>query len=245
MKRKLAVAAVVVLGALAVYIGLNFSLGSAVRVAVNRLGPRLTKTKVELAGAYLSPLSGSGTLSGLYVGNPPGWSPGKAFYLGKIHIRVAPSSLFGDHIVVKEVLIERPDFVYETKVVSSNIGDLLKAIDQASGSGQAGAAATKGGKPLKFEVKRFRLEGGRVTLGVGSAAMVLPMPPIELDDLGTAQGGITSDQLALAVVRTMMNSVVGATTRAAGKIGSTMGAAAGNAVGKASESLKGLFGGQK
>jgi hypothetical protein len=43
----------------------------------------------------------------------------------------------------------------------------------------------------------------------------------------------------------MLNGVVSATTQAAGKIGSTMGAAAGNAVDKASERLKSLFGGQK
>src|SRR5665213_1612590 len=110
------------------YISAVFFLGSIVRAAVNRLGPALTQTKLELASANLSPLSGSGTLSGLFVGNPQGWSSDKAFYLTKVHIDVVPSSIFSDHIVVNEITIDGPEFVYETKIVSSNIGDLLKNI---------------------------------------------------------------------------------------------------------------------
>jgi len=104
--------------ALVAYLGLQFLLGSVVKTAVNRMGPKITQTKVELASAKLSPLSGAGTLSGLYVGNPPGWSSEKAFYLGQVHVDMAPFSIFGDHIVLNEVTIDSPEFVYETKLVA-------------------------------------------------------------------------------------------------------------------------------
>jgi uncharacterized protein involved in outer membrane biogenesis len=239
MKHKLLIAGVVlVVAALVVYFGADFFLGSVVARGVNRFGPRITQTKVTLAGAHISPLSGSGTLTGLFVGNPRGWASEKAFYFGKVHIEVAPGSLFGDHIVVNEVLIDKPEFVYETRVVSSNIGDLLQNIRGTARGSQAEQAATKSGKPIKFEIHHFHVTNGRVTLGVGPAAVTFPMPPVELTDVGKSEGGFTSGELAVAIMHSLSGSVVQASTQAAGKIGSTLGAAAGHG-------LKDLFGGKQ
>lgn len=219
------------------YVGLSFFLGSIVRAGVNRFGPQITGTKVELAEAEISPLSGSGTLHGLVVGNPKGWSDANLFSVGKMHVKMRPFSVLGDHIVIDEITIENPEFLYETKIISSNVGDLLKNI-QGSSDNKTADATTKSGKPLKFEVKHFHLEGGKVTVGVGAAAVPVPMPPIDLTDLGTAEGGITSSQLAVAVMRSVTGSVVSATTQAAKKLGGAMG-------GAATDALKGLFGGKK
>ena len=220
----------IVVVALVGYVGLDFFLGSIVKGGVNRFGPSITQTRVELAGAQISPVSGSGTLTGLFVGNPAGWNSDKAFYFAKIQLAVDPSSILGDHVVVKEISIDGPEFVYETKVVSSNIGDLLKNIDGGSSNSSSKQATASNGKPMKFEVKHFVVQNGRVTVGVGAKAVTLPMPRIELTDLGTKEGGITSDQLALAIMRNLSASVVSATTGAAAQIGSTMGAAASSAV---------------
>src|SRR4051812_37759840 len=163
-----------------VYVGLQFFLGSIVKKGVNTFAPKITQTKVELSSAKLSPFSGVGTLDGLFVGNPEGWSSPKAFYLGKIHVDIEPRSLFGDHIVINEIVIEQPEFVYETRVVASNIGDLLKNIEQSVGSKDRSAQPTaKDGQPKKFEVKRFVLQNGQVTVGVaGAGAVSATMPPL-------------------------------------------------------------------
>src|SRR5262249_34696785 len=151
---------------LVAFVTLQFFLGSIVKTAVNNFAPKITGTKVTLDSAAISPLSGVGTLSGLMVGNPTGWTSEKAFYLGKIHVDVAPFSILGDHVVVNEIVIEQPEFVYETKIVASNIGDLMKNIETATGSKDKGAQPTaKNGRPVKFEVKKFTLRNGKVTLG--------------------------------------------------------------------------------
>lgn len=245
-KMLLYLAGILVVLALVTYVGLQFFLGSIVKAGINNFAPKLTQTKVELADAHISPLSGIGTLNGLYVGNPKGWTSEKAFYLGRIHVDVEPFSILGDHIVVNEITVDQPEFVYETKLVSSNIGDLLKNIEAAAGGQGGGPQATaKNGKPIRFEVKKFVLTNGKVTLGVGIAALTLPMPPITLENLGTSEGGITPGQLAFAVMRSVTGSVVSATLQAAGKIGTTSGAAASEGVKKAGEAIKGLFGGKK
>lgn len=219
-------------------------LGSVVRAGVNRVGPQMTQSKVELAGASVSPLSGSGTLTGLTVGNPKGWSDQPAFSLGRIHFSVVPSSLFSDTIVINDLTIEQPEFTYETHIVASNIGDLLKNIEAAVGSGRD-QAPDKTGKPRKYIVKHFQLQNGRVAVGVGPAALPLPLPALELNDLGVAEGGLTGGQLSFAVMRAVMPNIIAATTGAATKLGGTMGAAAGDAVKRAGEGLQKLLGGKK
>ncbi len=247
MKKLLIILAIVAGLGVVAFIALEYFLGHIVTAGVNNFAPKLTQTKVVLAGAKISPLTGSGTLSGLVVGNPKGWSDTDLCSLGKVHVSIAPFSLLGDHIYVNEITIEAPEFNYETKIIASNVADLLKNIEAAMGGGKdaAPAATTKSGQPIKIAVKKFRLANGKVRLGLAGAGMTLPMPDIELNDLGTAEGGITPDQLVFAVMKSVTSSVVTATTKAAGQIGGTSGAAAAEGAKKAVEGIKGLFGGKK
>lgn len=241
--------ALVVIGALVA----SLFLGSIVTKGVNRFAPGITGTKVTLDSASISPFSGSGTLNGLFVGNPEGWKSDKAFSFGKVHVSVVPASLIGDHIIVKEMIIEAPEFVYETKIISSNIKDLLKNIEENIGGTfkkkPTEQPTTQDGKPLKFEVKSFRLENAKVTLGVGPTAITLPMLPLVLTDLGTAEGGITPDQLATKVMANILANITKAVANSALSIGSASGAAATDAASSAAKNagagIKKLFGGDK
>lgn len=233
---------VVVIGG---FITAQIFLGSIIKAGVNKFAPGITQTKVELAGASVSPLSGSGTLTGLVVGNPKGWSENNLCALGKIHVDIAPLSLLGEHIVIELIEIDAPEFSYETKLVASNVSDLLKSIEQSTGGGKDKPAAQGESSPVKFAVKKFKLTNGKVRVGVGAGAMTLPMPPIELTDLGTKEGGITPNQLAVAVMRSVTTSIVSATAKAAGEIGKTGGAAAAESAKQVGDAIKGLFGGGK
>ncbi len=245
-KKILAIGGILVVLVAGSYVAVAFFMGSIVKAGVNKMGPRLTQSKVELASASLSPLTGVGTLSGLSVGNPAGWSEGRAFYLGSVHVEMEPRSVFGEPIVINELTIDRPEFNYETRFVSSNIKDLLNNIQAYTGKGEP---AGRDEKPKKFIVKKFRLTNGKATLGVGSTAVPVPLPAISLDNLGVAEGGITSGQLAGAIMQDVLGTIVAGTADALGKIGATAGAAgfekSGEAAKKAEEAIKKLFGGKK
>ena len=85
------------------------------------------------------------------------------------------------------------------------------------------------------------MTGGTVTLGVGPTSVTVPMPPIELNNVGGDEG-ITSDQLAVAVMRAVSADVLQTVVQAATKVGGNLGGAAGDAAKNAANSLKGLFG---
>jgi hypothetical protein len=228
---------VLVVACAAVYLGLDLFLGSVVRAGVNGFGPRLTGTKVELGSASISPLTGSGTLRNLVVGNPTGWSDQNAFSLGRVHIKVEPFSIFRDHIVIDEIIVDGPEFNYETKVVSSNIKDLLKNIDAFSANSDAGKTPTaKNGQPIKFVVMKFRMTNATARLG----GLPIPLPPISMDGLGVSEGGITPDQLAGAMMKNVLAGIVTGSADALGKVGATAGA---NAAEQATDTFKKLFGG--
>jgi hypothetical protein len=207
---------------IAAYFVAAYAMGSVVKAGVNRVGPGITQSKVELAGASLSPLTGSGTLTGLAVGNPKGWSENNAFFLGRVSINLEPRSILADTIVINEIIIDQPEFLYETKFVSSNIKDLLKNIEAYAGAKkEIGKEET--GPPKKFIAKKLRLTNGRATLGVGVAALPVPLPEISLDNLGVAEGGITGSQVAAAVMKDVLAKIVTATAGALGQLGGTAG----------------------
>ncbi len=207
MKKFLKIVAVlVVLGVIAL-VAVGFFLGPIVTKAVNTAGPKITGTRVELASASISPLNGGGTLAGLFVGNPEGWSGDKAFYLGEVRASVRPASLLSDCVVVDEVFIEAPEFVYEQRLLGgSNIDALLKQIEtNTGGGGKAPPASEPGaGEPMKFIVKSFRLQNAKMSLVAAGQTITVPLPPLTLTDLGVAQGGITADQVATAVLRQVL-----------------------------------------
>lgn len=231
---------------LAGYFIAAYAMGSVVKAGVNKVGPGITQSKVELAGANLSPLTGAGTLTGLAVGNPKGWSENNAFFLGKVSIDVEPMSVFGDTIVINEIVIDQPEFLYETKFVTSNIKDLLKNIEQYAGGGKEIGADKQEGAAKKFIVKKFRLTNGKATLGVGAAALPVPLPEVSLDDLGVKEGGITGGQLASAIMRDVLSKIVTATAGALGQLGGTAGNTSiektKEAARQLGDAVKGLFG---
>jgi len=224
----------------------SFFLGSIITRGVNSFGPKLTNTRLTLSNADISPFSGSGTLRGFVIGNPAGWSDADLASLGKVRVSVVPSSIRGDHIIINDIDVEAPVFDYETRLSSSNVNDLLANIEKAGGGSSAPRAVAKDGKPLKIEVRHFRVHNGVVRLGAGRAGAVrIPLPPIELSDIGTRENGVTPDQLATVVMKSVTSNIVRATTQAAMKVGGTAGAAATEGAKRATGAIKGLFGGKK
>ncbi|MDP3069795.1 MAG: hypothetical protein Q8N18_05870 [Opitutaceae bacterium] len=249
MKKLLIILGLLAILAVAAVVYVSMNLGQIVTAGVNRYGPQLTQTKLTLESARISPFSGIGTLNGLVIGNPKGWSDANLASLGKIHLDVVPSSLRGDHIIINEVIIEAPVFNYETKIISSNVADLLANIEQALGGAKPAADGktqpAASGAPVKFSVKKFRLLNGSVRVGLGPAATIVPLPAMEIDELGTKEGGITVAQAASVVMNQIVGKIVGVTAGAASDLLMTGGAASAESMKKAGEAIKGLFGGGK
>ncbi len=222
MKKLLKLFAVLALLGVIALVVIGIFLGPIVTKAVNTVGPKITGTTVTLDGAKVSPLTGGGTLTGLFVGNPAGWTGDKALYLGEVRASVQPWSLLGDHIVVNEVFIDGPEFVFEKKLLGgSNIDALLAQIEANMGTGKSATtpSAETPAEPIKFAVKSFRIQNAKMTLVAAGQPITVPLPPLTLTDLGVPEGGITPDQVATKVLKNVLGQMGTASVAALKDVG--------------------------
>ena len=120
-----------------------FSLNSIVKKGVETVGPKLTKVDVRLGSAKLSPFSGSGQLTKLFVGNPEGYKTPSAIQVGDVKMGVEVGSLFSNTLAVDEVNIQAVSPVSILGAGAAAGAAAAGAAAAASGAG-AGAAAEAG-----------------------------------------------------------------------------------------------------
>jgi len=201
---------VVVILVVAGLVAISLSLDSIVKKGIERAGPAVTKVEVRLASAKISPFSGGGRLSGLFVGNPPGFKTDSAIKAGEISVRLKPSSVLADKLVIEEISVNAPEITLEGSLTGNNLSKILDNI-QAFTSGEADPAKRAGQKAQKkLQVDSFVIRGGKVTVGLtelGGRTATLTLADINLKDLGTGPEGITGSDLAMRIGRELVGNV--------------------------------------
>lgn len=237
MKRGIliAVAAVVVAIAVGVYV-LYSSLGGIIQAAVEKVGTEATQATVKLGGVDLDIASGKGALKGFVVGNPKGFQTPSAFKLGSISLHVDPATVTGDPVVIKEIVIDKPEITYELSGSGSNVDAIKRNVDAyaakfASPKGAAKSEPAAKSEGPKVVIEHLYVRGGQVNVSASilqGKAMGAPLPEIHLTDIGKDKGGATPAEVAKKVIDSMTAKVGGAMS----SIG----------VGKTLDSLKGAMG---
>lgn len=209
MKKKLKIALLAAGLLLSVSLAVAWqNLSSIVKSGIETLGPELTKCPITVGSVSLSPLTGSGTVRDLVVGNPEGFKTAHALRLGKVHVEVDLRSLLADTLVVKEIRIEAPDIVYEVGLGSSNIGTLRKNLAQASGKSRPGPKACR-----KIRIDHIVVKDGRISLSagfLGGNALPIPLPEVEMRDIGKADGGAGVAEAVAVFFAHLASNVAGA-----------------------------------
>ena len=224
-----------------VILAVGFLLDSAVKKGVETAGPMLTKVDIKLDSVSLSMLSGSGTVKGLFVGNPEGFKTPSAMKVGTATVSILPGSVFSDKIVVKSIRVEGPEITYEGGLLGGdNLHKILENVTAATGGGgTATKPETKSdGKPMKkLQVDDFLITGAKVNVslkGTGGFAAPITIPDIHLSNLGQGPDGITAAELTKKVLTEVSADVA----KAAVKVLSDVGKGAVDAAGKtATDSL--------
>jgi uncharacterized protein involved in outer membrane biogenesis len=247
--------AVVVLGGAAVVAVLLLAT-SIIKQVIEEVGGQATQAKVTLADVSLSLTSGEGALKGLVIGNPKGFKSAQAFKLGQVSLKVDPSSIGKDVILVKEVSIAAPDITYE---LADTGGDNIRTIQantksyasRFGGGGSTAPAAkpapspapapsqpaAKDEKDKKVIIENLYIRGGRVGVtasALGGKSLDTGLPDIHLTNIGKASGGATAAEVADQVI----GAIAQASQAAVSKISADQ--LKGLAGGKADEMMKKL-----
>jgi hypothetical protein len=208
MKKLLIILGAIILIAVVVVVFTFSSVSSsAIKGAVEKYGPRFTKTSVTLEGASLSPVKGSGGITGLVIGNPEGYTTERAISMGQVDLDIDPASLLKDAIVIEKIYIDAPEFTYERKLTTSNLETILANIKAAVGTEET---PKEDGKEIRFIINEVLVENAKVNLVGFGKQVAVTVPKIGVTEIGTAQGGVTPDQAAYEVMQVILGQVIAA-----------------------------------
>ena len=221
-----------------VFVAVTFFAGKIVKAGVEKVAPSILGVPVTVENVNIGIFRGKVSIKGLVVGNPEKFNSDYLFSLGKLSIKLDMSSLSTDTIIVNEVIITAPKVSYEVALGSSNIGTLLKNLEKEE---EEEKEAEKEEKPLdpnappakKVIIEKILLTDGKVSINVaalGGKGMPIPLPKIELTDVGKEkEGGASLLDVITEIISAVSKSVVQVATGSVKLVGDAAGAAVGAA----------------
>lgn len=223
---------VVLIGAGVFYLWSNMD--GLIKTAIEKYGTQATQTQVKVDKVKISPTSGEGAISGVSIANPKGYSASNAFMLGLVSVKVDTSTITKNPIVIKEIVIDRPQVTYEMGPGGSNL-QTIQASAAKSGSStpaQKPAAAADKKSEIKLIIENLYVRNGDVAAShaaLQGKRVDVKLPTIHLANIGKAKGGATPEEVASEVIAAISQQAAKA---AAGDLNKTL------------DSLKGQLGGQ-
>jgi len=178
-------ALVIIIGvALVGLVILSFSLDGIVKSKIESTASQMLNTSVTVDKASISILNGNGTIKGITIHNPKGFSDNPAVQLKQIGLKMKLSSLLSDTIVIKNIRIQKPEVYFEQKMSGSNLNTLRDELGGGSGS------------EVNVVVDHLLVEQGHVTLTTdigGKKSLEAHFNRFELSDIGK-EGNNTMEQ---------------------------------------------------
>ncbi len=231
-KSLLALAAVFLLLVAGGAFWLHGNLDNLVQSAISKYGSAMTGATVQVAGVKIKAADGRGTLKGLQVGNPAGFKTPYAVKADSIELEVEVASLTKDVVLVKRIAVLAPEVIYEKGEAMTNFDAIQNNIAQYLGP------STSSGPGKKLIVQEFTIRGAKAQASAAfmdGKTVTVPLPDIQLRDLGKAKGGITPGELGQEITNALEKRLTSAVSF--DKLMNSVG----GALDKAGNAVKGLF----
>lgn len=252
------------LAAIAAVLVIYLSLSRIVKTGIETVGSTVTKCPITVEDISFKPLRGSLKINNLVVGNPEGFKTESAFRVDEINISMVPKSIFSERVQVQDVTIHAPQVTYEVGALETNIGRIQENVENFLGALPGGGNAPAepapqeetSGEGKKVEIDHLLVDGGKIGISatiLQGRQVSLPLPKLELTDLGKEGDGQSIPEMVGTVLDKILGSVLDVVKRsgvllkdAAKKIGETAqdaGAGIKKGVGGVVKGVKGMFGG--
>lgn len=262
MLKKIAIALVVlvVLIAGAAYFLLS-NIDGYIKTAMEKYGSEATQAEVKVGGVKIGLKDGSGQITNISIGNPKGFTSPQAFSLGEVKVVIDPASVTKNVIHIKEVLIDKPQIVYEPNLagggnletIQKNVAAYVAKMSGSSSGGASGSAAPSSASKdeKKLIIDRVTIQGGRVSikhqaLAQANANTYAELPALNLRDIGKAKGGATPAEVSNEIIRAISQQAARAAVSSLGNVlqglQGGIGGALGGTGGGAADQVRGLLG---
>ncbi len=207
--RKAVIGIVIVLVVLAtVFFFVLSSLDRIVARAIEHYGSSATQTDVKVSSVSIKLKSGEGTVNGLKIGNPSGFSTPDAFNLSGIRIRLDTQSVTSNTIVIEEIHVSRPRVTYEIDSRGkSNINMLKDNLQQSPGERESRQKAN--GKKINLVIRKLTVENGQIDVRLAARPdepLTITLPRIALSNLG-GEKGLPPDRITRQILSALARDV--------------------------------------
>jgi hypothetical protein len=198
----------VVLLALAIF----FFLDTGIETGVERIGPRMTQSRVELGEVQTSIFGGMARIDDLVVRNPSGYDSPYALQIGSAEVKVVPGTIFDEVIVVESIRVNAPAIVIERENGVTNLEQLQRNISTyLGGPSEEPTETTQPASGKRYIIREFVVEAGKFSGTLMGVQMDTNLPRIELRDIGASQDGFSAEEASSV----MIEAVLGAVSRSA------------------------------
>lgn len=210
MKKALVVLAVLALIAAGAAYWAYHSVDLIVKVALEHFGPDVTGVAIKVGDVSISPRDGRGTLKGVEIGNPAGFTSPRAARLGEMSVVIDPATLGAPVILIREIKVESASISYERSARTTNLDAIQKNIEgyiKRGALAQESAASPMLGAKRRFIIERLTIRAAKVTMtnpALKGQGITFDLPDIELRDMGKRQNGITASEAANIVAGTLI-----------------------------------------
>ncbi len=248
MSRKIIKISLIVLAVffLIVYLVVLFGLAPIVNKVTSKFAPEILGCEVNIDDVDVYPAFNGCTVQGIIVGNPEGFNTETAFILDEVTVQVQLTSLTSDTIVVKNVIVDGARVTYEQDLNTANLFTIQKnieeyvkklsegkVVDETPEEDTVAEELTEGSKKLvieNFEFKNAKVDFSAVIMG--GKSMTLPIPDIQLKDIGKDEDGGAS---VSDIIREIFNEIVKSCTNVVSGVGRGLKKAGGAVIGGAKD----------
>ncbi|WP_114326826.1 hypothetical protein [Candidatus Colwellia aromaticivorans] len=178
-------------------------------------GKKFTEQLVTVEKVDMQLLSGAGTINGLILNNPSGYTTTPLFALEEITLDINIESLAGVRegkpVVIDAIVINKPEALVEfNEAGGSNIQVILDAINknmpQSSAGGETSPSQTNS---PKIRVKKFVLAGVALRVDLtklGNTTHKKILPDINLANIG-GEDGVPANELGGVMIKKALSAI--------------------------------------
>lgn len=182
------------------------SLNRIVAAAIGKYGSLVTQTSVSVSSVDIKLSAGAGSVNGLTIGNPSGFSGPAAFQLGSISTKIDTGSITKELVIIDNVTISGPYIMYEVNdsgkaninIIKQNIQRFQDKSASKKTTGQKGDP----GKSVNLKIRKLLIENGKVDVRIAALsdkALSTKLPRIELSDIG-GKGGASPAEVGAQIL---------------------------------------------
>jgi hypothetical protein len=195
-----------------------FNLGKIIKYAVNKYGPDITKTEMQLGHADVSLSGGKIKLENFILGNPENFSSPNALTVDSVIVDVDEKTLTHDTVIIDRVELLQTEITYEIKGTTDNFRTIIDNMKKKekpedrrkSGEGKQ-VKKDHGESKKKILIRDLFIKDIKVrtvAAVAGGNIATLNVSELHLRNIGQQQSGVELAQAIWIVLNELYTQVI-------------------------------------